>query len=1227
MKHRSQFRKALCLILAVVSLYSAASLPAYADSRGSFNATTGDLLTLVGQGGGDGSVTCNYCQGVRVTLIDAQDGTPVPSNREGNATSFDIGGAWVYNGSVLGGAGFMGGNTSTGLSKYDYMYGDYTDIGIPNLDLDHPNFRERYNAWHDLYASGSSNFPNYKTTFDSTSYDSLNADGRLDEFSPAGKITTNKFFTTDSGPDGGWATGQTGEKRYTSGMNRGQPAAMPVVMNNPNRGAQIVVNAVKNWFTAEIDKYNGTWLSDPENNDPVIFILAQYWALKGTGSDKKLENYYEFASGKYDLMVEPLTDFFFKVSADYGIYYALTATDIAVMGLGYPAVSRYSTQTLYNIPNSALLEYEEEYGQRIYYLQTTKDPSTDGELKMHKPVDIFQTMGMWMIHFAEGLSDTATVLCFDLAKAQPGDDTAGLIATGSVKMNGGKLKPDNLTTYISGLNAACSGITTTSDMHTWSYDKTTLSLTNKLAKKPIEEVMAATSAARSSAVTALKALSDKYLTFATIKLANVPTMSSLSLQPGVKEGLEGYKFRFALGEDILSKKLSNTIGIAEDDASKSVQLVTVHGDLKPVLRLYFAAETEYYVKIRVDGKIDDSLTYTVPATAGDVINEEDVDTSRVPSGYYVKSMVRSDPDDYLEKPLPLVVDQTAWKNVIIIDCVKPQYTVKVRVNGTIDETLTRDYPAKLGTVIKDKDVDTSIVPTGYKIEGIENTPLTVGKDISKNLIIIDCTCAGYIVKIRLNGTIYESLTTLYDAGLGSVIKKSQVDTSKVPEGFTIRNIENVPLTVSSDMSKNIIIIDAITTGYYVKIIVDGKIVVPPNELFPTPPGEKITLENVDASKVPPDAVIDEVQNVPMVIDSTPDDNIIVIICHTRPKQCEYTIEYYLDGLFHEATTEDGAYGEVITNPPYKGYPGYSLNKITGTPLTLVNNTGVIRVYFTRNVEPAVPTLNALLFADEYLTQIPSRARPTEKSGYGVYSLVYVDMASYLNATTTYTWSVANPSGCTSNKTTTASVTVPSYQKPGQPGVKIGPENVTVKATWLEGTKIVNGKAVLDQNGHSVTVTMEYDAAHSTATRWAYRLPKNPSSSKGYAKAYIPVNTPDGQNTWGISYAVSLNYAAPAYTTVARSMYCNQTNAAHERYRTEQRTGYRLVPVTREDGSPSYAVQAYTYNVWVFDGYYNHLIRYQDLIEKYENKTMTSNMVAYLSIKGNMYEDDFSGDRK
>lgn len=351
----------------------------------------------------------------------------------------------------------------------------------------------------------------------------------------------------------------------------------------------------------------------------------------------------------------------------------------------------------------------------------------------------------------------------------------------------------------------------------------------------------------------------------------------------------------------------------------------------------------------------------------------------------------------------------------------------------------------------------------------------------------------YTVKVRNNGTIDESYTRQYPAVVGDVIEKNMVDISVVPDDWTIKAIENVPLTIVKDPNKNIIVIDC------------------------------------------------------------------------ESEQAHYTIMYYKDGVFAEKDVFDADIGTVINNPPIKGYPGYKLNRIDGTPLTVVDSSGVIRVYYVKADTPAAASVNAKLFKDEYRTVITK-----SKSGYGVFGLFYVDVSDLVNAREHPSWTVNGGCG-------------PAHRsKVEKKYINI---NIRAWATYTEGLPLTEA----NKNGTKVNkIELVKDTARSTEKVWAFRFPANKRSAQNLNKFYIPINWKDGSN-WTIKFDATVTYDQYKWTT----------------------TSVR----TRCGGHPSLTGTRY------------HRYTIHPLKEWYEAGSIQKSGSASIMVKGSMYEDDFTGGRQ
>lgn len=364
----------------------------------------------------------------------------------------------------------------------------------------------------------------------------------------------------------------------------------------------------------------------------------------------------------------------------------------------------------------------------------------------------------------------------------------------------------------------------------------------------------------------------------------------------------------------------------------------------------------------------------------------------------------------------------------------------------------------------------------------------------------------YTVKVRHNGVIDESLTTQHPAVVGDVIEKGDVDISIVPGDWTINGIENVPLTVVKDPTKNIIIIDC------------------------------------------------------------------------QSEEASYTIMYYLDGVFKEKDVIEADVGSVISNPPIKGFQGYTLQRIDGTPLTIVDSNGVIRVYYIKSVGTAATSVNAKLYKDEYRTVITK-----SKSGYGVYGLFYVDVSDLVEATETPTWTVNG--GCSPSS---QSKTVRKYTN----------INVQAWATYKEGLPLTEA----NKNGTQVNkIALVKDTSRSTEKVWVFRFPQNSKSPQKLAKFYIPINWKNGTN-WTIKFDATVTYDEYKWTTTSSETSCS---------------GHRHTSSWTDSEGKKHTSSWYSYHDYTI----------HPLKEWYEAGSIQKTGSASIMVNGSMYEDDFTGGRQ
>lgn len=267
------------------------------------------------------------------------------------------------------------------------------------------------------------------------------------------------------------------------------------------------------------------------------------------------------------------------------------------------------------------------------------------------------------------------------------------------------------------------------------------------------------------------------------------------------------------------------------------------------------------------------------------------------------------------------------------------------------------------------------------------------------------------------------------------------------------------------------------TSYTVKVRKNGEIDESYTKKYDASVGDRIEKENVDTSYIPKDWTINDIENVPLDVVKDPAKNIIIIDC-TAPVYI-YTIMYYLDGVFKEKVTLEAQTGTVITQPPRKTYPGYHLDHITGTPLTVVDNTGVIRVYYKKDIGDAAASVSAALYKDSSYKQKVTKS----KSGYGVYGQFTVDVSTYVKAKTSFTIS-------------------------------------SVTATWKEGLPINIKTNKLGKEAKDVTLVFDKEHSNTAEGIYVYNFPVNKNSAQKYKKAYIPIGWADNSD-WTVTFQAKI----------------------------------------------------------------------------------------------------------
>ena len=311
--------------------------------------------------------------------------------------------------------------------------------------------------------------------------------------------------------------------------------------------------------------------------------------------------------------------------------------------------------------------------------------------------------------------------------------------------------------------------------------------------------------------------------------------------------------------------------------------------------------------------------------------------------------------------------------------------------------------------------------------------------------------------------------------------------------------------------------------YTVKVKIDGEEQPDLERKYTNIPiGTVINKSDVVVPPLPDEAKVKDIENVPLTVDNTPEDNIIIINATKKSEEGTFKVVYYLDGIEKMTDTETGRIGDEVYGPRnLRTFSGYELDSMTGVPFTLKDDFGVIRVYFKSIVPPAAVSSNAQLFTDKNYTKSPPGKYA---SGYGFFARFTVNVPAWLGeavidgkkAVDYQQHSYSYVGSCGPYYT---SVTLPTYQE----------IYVTVTAKWTDG--IQNGK--ISEHGTTITKTPVLDRSHSTRTKLVYRLPDRTDTYEKAAKAYIPVGLKDGSN-WGIDFKFhctyqQLNFVTPVST--------------------------------------------------------------------------------------------------
>ena len=360
----------------------------------------------------------------------------------------------------------------------------------------------------------------------------------------------------------------------------------------------------------------------------------------------------------------------------------------------------------------------------------------------------------------------------------------------------------------------------------------------------------------------------------------------------------------------------------------------------------------YTVEYYKDNVKDDTKTqsYTNPIWVND--NEQNVKLSEINTTDKFGAGYK------FEKTNPATIPATiADKGVIKVYYVAKEfkYTVKYVLEGT-DTELVPGYTksATFGTEVgaDKKDIQ------GYTVLNADEK-LTIGADSDSNVLVIKyrANTYGYSVEYYYDGVKDESATENKTSQFNTIV--NSYDPKEKP-GYKFEKNENLPLTITTDASKNVIKVyyvkDASQTKnitYTVKYFKDGVEVTADEQKETKPIWVNDTKAPVEKSAI---NTTDKYEGFSFDADTTgviPDTigNDGVIRVYYVSNEYEYTVEYYFDDVIDNSKTDTfkAKYNTQVNTYADKKEPGYKFERATA-PITITTDASknVIRVYYVKD---------------------------------------------------------------------------------------------------------------------------------------------------------------------------------------------------------------------------------------------------------------------------------------
>ncbi len=360
----------------------------------------------------------------------------------------------------------------------------------------------------------------------------------------------------------------------------------------------------------------------------------------------------------------------------------------------------------------------------------------------------------------------------------------------------------------------------------------------------------------------------------------------------------------------------------------------------------------YTVEYYKDNVKDDTKTqsYTNPIWVND--NEQNVKLSEINTTDKFGAGYKFEKTDPATIPAT-IADNGVIKVYYVADTF--DYSVKYVLEGT-DTELVPGY-TKLATFGTEVGADKKNIE-GYTVLNADEK-LTIGADSDSNVLVIKyrANTYGYSVEYYYDGVKDESATLNKLAQFNTIV--NSYDPKEKP-GYKFEKNENLPLTITTDASKNVIKVyyvkDASQTKnitYTVKYFKDGVEVTADEQKETKPIWVNDTKAPVEKSVI---NTTDKYEGFSFDADTTgviPDTigNDGVIRVYYVSNEYEYTVEYYFDDVIDNSKTDTfkAKYNTQVNTYADKKEPGYKFERATA-PITITTDASknVIRVYYVKD---------------------------------------------------------------------------------------------------------------------------------------------------------------------------------------------------------------------------------------------------------------------------------------